>query len=299
MVGMVGAVFRVLTVLAATTSVALAAPPKPARWETIGPDIAAMPAPTTHGAIDVAGAHIYYATYGKPDGDPLILLHGGLGNSEQWGDQLPALADKFHIIAIDSRGQGRSTLAKAKMTYDLMASDVVAVMDQLDIKHASFVGWSDGGEVALLLGIHYASRVDKLFVLGVNYDSSGSKPRGSRSPTFQAYSVRCKQDFVRLTKPANPARAWDELVDGVLPLWQNPMSITKDQLTTIKAPTLIADGDHDEVIVLDQEREMAKLIPAGQLVVWPDTSHFAMWQAPDDVNAAILAFLVPAPAPAK
>ena len=283
----------VLSLLVIASGLAAAAPAK-ARWETLPPP-PAMPEPLTHGDVDVAGAHLYYATYGVPAGEPLILLHGGLGNSEHWGGQLPALAKTYNIIAIDSRGQGRSTRANAKMTYDLMASDVIAVMDKLAIKRAAIVGWSDGGEVALLLGIHYAERVSKLVALGVNYDEHGSKSRGSHTPTFQAYSGRCRADFVRLTKPANPARAWDLLVDGLLPLWREPMSLTKDQLATIKAPTLIADGDHDEVIVLDQEREMAKLIPGGKLVVLADTSHFAMWQAPDDVNTALVEFLAGKP----
>ena len=278
---------------------ALAAPARPepstaarakARWETL-PDPPAMPEPLTHGEVEVGGAHLYYATYGVPTGEPLILLHGGLGSSEQWGGQLPTLAKTYNVLAIDSRGQGRSTRATATMTYDLMASDVIAVMDKLAIKRAAIVGWSDGGEVALLLGIHHADRVAKVFVLGVNYDEHGSKSRGSHTPTFQAYAQRCRADFIRLTKPANPGRAWDRLVDGLLPLWREPMSITKAQLATIAAPTVIADGDHDEVIVLDQEREMAKLIPHGKLVVLENTSHFAMWQAPDDVTAALVDFL--------
>ncbi len=273
----------------ATPMKSVAAPAK-ARWETL-PDPPAMPEPLTHGEVEVAGAQLYYATYGVPTGEPLILLHGGLGNSEQWGGQLPTLAKTYNVLAIDSRGQGRSTRANAKMTYDLMASDVIAVMDKLAIKRAAIVGWSDGGEVALLLGIHHADRVTRLFALGINYDEHGSKSRGSRTPTFQAYAQRCRADFVRLTKPANPGRAWDQLVDGLLPLWREPMSITKAQLATISAPTLIADGDHDEVIVLDQEREMAKLIPNGKLVVLENTSHFAMWQAPDDVTAALVDFL--------
>jgi pimeloyl-ACP methyl ester carboxylesterase len=289
---MVRALPCVALMLVAASAAAKGPPPPKARWEQL-PGPAAMPDASGQGDVDSGGAKIHYTTYGLPDGEPVILLHGGLGNSEHWGNQMPALADKFRVIAIDSRGQGRSTRTKATITYDLMASDVVAVMDKLEIKRAAIVGWSDGGEVALLLGIHYPDRVDKLFALGVNYDEKGSKPRGSRTATFAQYAVRCRADYLRMTKPQNPERAWDTLVDGMLPLWREPMSLTRDQLTTIKAPTLIADGDHDEVIVLDQEREMAKLIPDAKLVVWPDASHFAMWQDPDDVNAALVEFLAP------
>lgn len=286
----------ILWAAGAATAVAkpVAAPPKPppAKWEQL-PAPAAMPDASGQGDVDVGGAKIHYATYGVADGPPVVLLHGGLGNAAHWGSQMPVLVDKFHVIAIDSRGQGKSTKTKATITYDLMASDVVAVMDKLAIKRAAIVGWSDGGEVALLLGIHYPDRVEKLFALGVNYDAQGSKPRGSRSATFAQYAVRCRADYVRLTKPQNPDRAWDLLVDSLLPLWREPMSLKREQLPTIKAPTLIADGEHDEVIVVDQEREMAQLIPGAKLVVWPEASHFAMWQDPDEVNAALRDFLAP------
>ena len=71
------------------------------------------------------------------------------------------------------------------------------------------------------------------------------------------------------------------------------MGFTKDQLKSIKAPTIVADGDHDEVIVLDQVEEMATLIPNAKLVVFKDASHFALWQAPAEFNKALVDFLKP------
>jgi pimeloyl-ACP methyl ester carboxylesterase len=162
-------------------------------------------------------------------------------------------------------------------------------MDALSVAHASIVGWSDGGEVALKLGIAHADRVDRLFVFGANYDEHGSKPRGSRTATFQAYGQRCRADYERMTpKPHD----WAGYVDAVMPLYLTPMGFTKDQLRGIRAPTVIADGDHDEVIVRDQVEEMAKLIPNAQLVVFADASHFAHWQDPATFNRALLDFLV-------
>ena len=246
-----------------------------------------MPAAADHGTVDVAGAQIYYAIYGK--GDPVILLHGGLGNGDHWSNQVPALADHFEVIAIDSRGQGRSTRTRAPITYEKMANDVLAVMDKLEIPRASLVGWSDGGEIALKIAISHPDRVDHLFVFGTNYDANGSKPRGSqRSATFAAYAAKSRADYIRLSKTP---RQFDELVDWLLPVWRNPMGFTKDQLRSIQAPTLVADGDHDEVIVLAQEQEMAQLIPHGKLAVLKDTSHFALWQDPDDFTKLLLDFL--------
>lgn len=271
-----------LAVLIALTATVAAKP----RWQQL-PLPPAMPDATDHGTVDVGGAQIYYARYGK--GDPVILLHGGLGNSDHWANQVPALAEHFQVIAIDSRGQGRSTRTKARVTYEVMANDVIAVMDNLKIDRASLVGWSDGGEIALKLAISHPERIAKLFVFGANYNSEGSKPRSGRpADTFNAYAAKCRADYEKLSKTP---KQFNELVDWMLPVWRTPMGFTKDQLRAIQAPTLVADGDHDEVIVLDQIQEMAKLIPNAQLAVFPDTSHFALWQDPEDFNKALIDFL--------
>lgn len=272
-----------------TPAIVVAKPaPKP-RWQTLKAPTTAMPTATTTGAVERDGASLYYATYGDAKNPPVVLLHGGMGNSDQWVLELPALTPKLNVIVIDSRGQGRSTRSKDKPSYDQMADDVLAVLDQLKVQHASFVGWSDGGEVALKLGIHHPDRVDKLFVMGANYDANGTKPRSGRpSQTFSIYSARCRKDYEKMSKTP---KQFDQLVQWLLPIWKNPMGFTKDQLAQIKAPTVIADGDHDEIIKLSQLEEMAKIIPNAKLRVFEDTSHFVLWQDPESLGTALVEFL--------
>ncbi|MEO9185056.1 MAG: alpha/beta hydrolase [Kofleriaceae bacterium] len=275
---------------------AVAAPP--ARWTTL-PLPPAMPAATKASTITVDGAQIYYAMFGTPSAEPpVILLHGGLGNGDHWANQVPALVAAHHeVIAIDSRGQGRSTRTAAKISYDVMANDVIAVMDALAVQRAALVGWSDGGEIALKLAIGHPDRVARLFVFGANYNSEGSKPRRSGpTATFNAYAQKCRADYQRMSRTP---KQFDDLVTWLLPVWRNPMGITKDQLRAIAAPTMIADGDHDEVIVLAQVEEMATLIPHAQLHVFAGTSHFALWQDPQDFNQVLVEFLAPGSTPAK
>jgi pimeloyl-ACP methyl ester carboxylesterase len=275
---------RWLVLLCAVWTTAQAAP-KP-RWETL-PLPPAMPEPAATGKVESNGAQIYYAIYGK--GAPVILLHGGLGNSDHFAFQVPALADKFQVIVIDSRGHGRSTMSKAKLSYHAMASDVVAVMDKLEIKKAALVGWSDGGEIALDLAIHEPSRVEKIFIVGANYDANGSKPRGGpSSPTFKAYAAKCKADHQKLSdKP----KSFDAIIDALLPVWRNPAGFTKAQLRAIQAPSMITLGDHDEIILAAQIEEMGKLIPNGRSLIFKDASHFVMWQDPESFNKALVEFL--------
>ena len=86
-------------------------------------------------------------------------------------------------------------------------------------------------------------------------------------------------------------KRWAEMQSWLAPIWRRSMGFTKDQLRAITAPTLIADGDHDEIIVRAQVEEMAKLIPHAELHIFKDASHFVMWQAPEDFNRALVEFL--------
>src|SRR5512143_639983 len=102
---------------------------------------APLPVASEQGHVEHDGARIWYAVYGA--GAPVILLHGGLGHSGNWANQVPALMENgYRAIVIDSRGHGRSTRDVKPYSYDLMATDVVAVMDMLQIEKAAFVGWS-------------------------------------------------------------------------------------------------------------------------------------------------------------
>ena len=142
-------------------------------WKTLsGP----LPAPTAKetGYAKVNGVEIYYAIYGS--GEPLILLHGGLGNTDYWGSQIAAFSTKYKVINIASRGHGRSTRDDQAYSYHLMASDVLAVMDILSIKKASMVGWSDGGNIGIDIAINNPDRLVKLFAFGANFNPSGVKP---------------------------------------------------------------------------------------------------------------------------
>ena len=125
------------------------------RWETLPPTPAPI-ATARSGEAEANGIKIHYAIYGQ--GSPVIFLHGGLANTDYWGNQVPAVAAHHTVILMDSRGHGRTTRDSRPYGYDLMADDVVALMDVLKIPKADVVGWSDGG----ILGIDLA-RLMQLF----------------------------------------------------------------------------------------------------------------------------------------
>ncbi len=110
-------------------------------FEAVG--AAPLPSTTESGYVEHEGARIWYAVYGS--GRPVILLHGGLGHNGNWGYQVPALVRSgYRVVLVDSRGHGRSTRDERPFSYELMASDVLAVMDVVGVDKAAVIGWSDG-----------------------------------------------------------------------------------------------------------------------------------------------------------
>jgi pimeloyl-ACP methyl ester carboxylesterase len=130
------------------------------RWEILPPTPAPI-ATDRSGEAEANGIKIHYAIYGQ--GSPVIFLHGGLANTDYWGNQVPAVAAHHTVILMDSRGHGRSTRDARPYGYDLMADDVVALMDVLKIPKADVVGWSDGGILGVDLAMRHKERVGKVF----------------------------------------------------------------------------------------------------------------------------------------
>jgi pimeloyl-ACP methyl ester carboxylesterase len=246
----------------------------------------AMPAAVEQGFVAVAGASLYYATFGA--GEPVILLHGGAGNSEHWANQIPALAGRFKVIVLDSRGHGRSTRDARPFSYSLMADDIVALMDALGLKRPSLVGWSDGGIVGLDLAIRHPERVGRLVLFGANFNLSGIRKGGGPHATFAAYFDRCADDYRRLSP--TPA-SWDAFVGALRAMWSTQPDLKREQLARIAAPTLVLAGEREEIIRVEHTRELSTLIPGARLLTIRDASHFAPWQQPAAFNAALLAFL--------
>lgn len=266
-----------------TLAAVLTAAPAEA-WKTM-PLPPPMPEPAKKGLAEVNGIKLYFAIYGA--GAPLILLHGGAGNGDHWANQVAAFAKEFQVIVIDARGHGRSTRGSKPITYELMADDVIALMDQLELEKAAVLGWSDGGAIGLDLALRHPERLSKLVAFATNYDLKGTQ-KGGGAPTFGTYFAKCAADYARLSPTPGDYKG---LQAALRPMWRTQPNYTSAQLTGIKVPTLVLDGDRDEIIRQDHVKELARLIPGAKLVLLPDSSHFALFQQPAAFNAAVLEFL--------
>jgi pimeloyl-ACP methyl ester carboxylesterase len=254
-------------------------------WERL-PATPALSQPERSGRVPVNGIRLWYAVFGH--GSPVILLHGGLANSNYWGLQIPALAPHFEVIVIDSRGHGRSTWNGGPITYSLMASDVIALMDALQIPQAALVGWSDGAIIGLDIAIHHPDRLTRLFAFGANSNVSGVKS-AEGSATFAAYDRRVREEYHQLS-PA-PTEL-DTFYDYMQKMWDSEPDFSDAQLRSISVPTWIVDGDRDEIIRREDTDRMARLIPGARELILSRTSHFAFLQDPKQFNEALLHFLL-------
>ncbi len=264
-----------------TASAAAYAEPQ---WLTL-PPTPSLPKAVQSGYAPVNGVKIWYATFGR--GEPVILLHGGLANSNYWGNQVRALQTRYRVVVMDSRGHGRSTRNDQPYGYDLMAGDVIALMDFLKIKKAAIVGWSDGAILGLDIAITHPERVSKLFAFAANSDPSGVADIAN-SPVFNAFIARAEKEYEKLSPTPTEYKAF---LAQITKMWETQPNWTAADLQRIAVPTWIVDADHDEAIKRENTEFMAANIPNAGLLLQPEVSHFSFLQDPDQFTADVLHFL--------
>jgi pimeloyl-ACP methyl ester carboxylesterase len=255
------------------------------RWEMLPP----TPQPIhseRSGQANANGISIQYAVYGQ--GASVILLHGGLANSDYWGNQIKALMPHHTVIVMDSRGHGRSTRDSRPFGYDLMADDVVALMEVLKVPKADIVGWSDGAILGLDLAMRHPDRAGKIFAFAANTVTSGVKEGVEKNPTFAAFIKRAGHEYQAYS--ATP-KEYETFVEQISKMWASQPTWTDAQLKAITSQVLVVDGDHDEAIKRKHTEYIASIIPHAGLLILPNASHFAFLQDPQFFNYAVLHFL--------
>lgn len=259
------------------------------RFDAIG--TAPLPGDVRTGHVPNEGASIWYADYGA--GPAVVLLHGGLGNSGNFGHQLGPLVEAgYRTVLIDSRGHGRSTRDEKPYSYDLMATDVLAVMDALSIDKAAIIGWSDGACIGLMLGRHHPDRIAGIFFFACNVDSSGTLPFEMTPPIERCFS-RHRKDYAALSP--TPER-FDDFVEAVGLMQRTQPEYSSADLAEIAVPVTVAQAERDEFIRREHAEYLARTIAGARLVMLPGVTHFAPVQRPDVFNAAVLRFLGELPA---
>jgi len=227
--------------------------------------------------IDANGINIYYETTGT--GDTVLLLHGNSMSISSFNKQIPELSKHFHVISMDSRGQGNSSNNGSKITYELMAEDVNEFMNKLGLKKVNILGWSDGGNIGLILSMKHPDKVKKLATMGANLFNDNT------SILEKINSDLRKQRKVYVEKDAEANKFQIEMIDLLL----NEPKINAEELSAIKCKSLIMAGSKD-VIKEGHTRLIASKIEKSQLIIFDKATHFEPWENPDRFNKTVIDF---------
>jgi pimeloyl-ACP methyl ester carboxylesterase len=172
--------------------------------------------------------------------------------------------------------------------YELMASDVLAVMNSLRLEKAAVVGWSDGACIALVLAMQTPARVAGVFFFGCNMDPSGTKEIAWPNPILNRCLGRHAKDYDRLSATPGQFKEFSEAVGQMMKTQPN---YSARDLADIRVPVSIVQSEHDEFIKPEHAEYLARSIPAAQLILLPGVSHFAPLQRPDQFNTVLRSFL--------
>ena len=213
-------------------------------------------------------------------GEPLVLLHGNGESGAYFARQMDAFAAHFHVYAVDTRGHGQSPRGEAPFTLDQFVEDLKLFLDKQRIDKAHLLGFSDGGNVALLFALRYPGRVDRLVLNGANLTPIGVKP-AIQIPIAIGYGATCA-----LAPISKTARAKKEL----LGLMVTQPHIEINSLAALRMPVLVLAGTHD-MIRTAHTRRIAAAIPGAKLCLL-NGDHFIAAKNPDSFNRAVLDFLI-------
>jgi pimeloyl-ACP methyl ester carboxylesterase len=246
----------------------------------------------------VNGLQMYYETHGKRRDDerPLVLLHGGILTIElTWDKLLPTLAQSRHVIAIELQGHGHTADTDRDFSLANLASDVVGLLDHLEIERADLFGFSLGALTALQTAISSPERVGRVVLASAHYRADGYRDE-IRDPQAHLNSdlLPTENDF-RQMQQAYANVAPDPAHFGAFMARASAMvggfqGWSDDTMRAIDAPTLLIVGDHD-FVKLEHAVAMRELIAGSQLAVLPGTTHMGVTQRADVVLPTVERFL--------
>ena len=216
----------------------------------------------------------------KGEGFPLILLHGNGENCSYFEHQMEPLARHFRVIAIDTRGHGQTPRGTAHFNIRQFAQDLLEFMDEHGIEKAHILGFSDGGNIAMVFALTHPERVEKLILNGANLNAKGVKP-SVQIPIEIGYRI------ARIFANKSPEAKQNAELLGLM---VNDPNVDPAELSHIKCPTLVIAGNKD-MIKDKHTRLIAQSIPGAQLSIIPG-NHFIANKNPDTFNHEVLEFLL-------
>ncbi len=245
--------------------------------------------------VEANGVHTYYEKHGN--GPPAVLLHGAVMVAEGWQPQVGALAKHFTVYVPERRGVGRTPDIDSPWTYFDMALDMAAFMDVLNIRDAVILGFSDGGNIGLILAYSRPDLVSKLVVSGANANASGLGSFGDEvsqmTPSALLEGAPPQvHPWIEVHRRVSPDRGADLIksIEKMMRMWLD-YEISASSLESISVPSMVMAGDHD-MIPVAHTVELWSSIPEARLCIVPGVGHFWLQEMPDLANRLVLDFFL-------
>ena len=232
------------------------------------------------GYAPVNGLKMYYEISGE--GKPAVFIHPVVSHS----GLIPELPKNRQWILMDLQGHGRTADIDRPMTCEQHADDIAALLKYLRIEQADFVGDSFGGTIAVMMAVRHPELVRRVVSHGGSLAPCPGTP-ADRPPPDADYVKWQREEYQKVAPAPNH---WPTLYDKATTSLFAWKGFAPDQLKAIKAPVLIAGGDHD-LIPLERFAEWSRMIPNSQLAITPDASHFVLFSEPEKLLPTVAAFL--------
>jgi pimeloyl-ACP methyl ester carboxylesterase len=247
-----------------------------------------------HATIDIDGLAVFYETEG--DGDPIVLLHGGLADNSTWAAQFSGFSPHRGVVAPERQAQGHTPDRPGPLTYQAMADQTVSFLIALGLGPVDLLGWSDGGMVGTLIAAEHPELVRTLTVTGSGFSSGGYVPGAMEALVALTPADEDMEMFVAMYAQASPdgPEHFPEVWEKMRTMWAEPFDWSA-KLQLIVAPTLVIVGD-DDYITVGHAESFSRMVKHGQLAVVPGASHILPMEKPDLFNQLVLDFTA-SPAP--
>src|SRR5688572_1588269 len=253
-----------------------------------------IPTPRRTGYIDANGVNYYYAIYGE--GEPLLLLHGGLGATEMCGPVLARLAQERQVIGVDLHGHGRTALGNRSINLIDQGDDMAVVLSSLGLEQVDVMGYSFGGGVAFRLAVQHPSRVRRLVLVSTGYSDDGfypeMKPMQAQVGAAMAEHMKGTPMYDTYMALAPVKEDFPRLLDNMGAFMRTSYDYSAD-VAKLTMPVMLVVGDSD-MFRLDHIVDFYKLLGGGlkdagwnrehmsrnRLAVLPDLTHYEIFVAP-------------------
>ena len=251
--------------------------------------------------IEANGINIYYTEQGA--GQAVVLLHAATATGQMWERTASALGRKFRVIVPDLRAHGRTENPSGEFSYRLLADDAAGLCAALGLERPFIAGWSDGGQVALEMGMRYSASVQGLVIGGAWYTFSEAYLNGIRGLGFVgpgivdvAETKRNVPQLVELWREWHPREGqphyWESLLRQISEAWMTPLDYTLEDYAAISTPALIVIGDRDPMIPVEEALSLHRFIRGSELLVAPGGNHSLPLLRPDLFSSLVLDFLL-------